>query len=147
MTIRAFEYEPLPSPAPEAPALPNANELTQQYTELRDRKLAIETQMKAATKPLTEEMVRIEGLLMSLLNATGAQNIATPHGTAYKSETRRYTVDDPHAFRMWVEANNCPEFYQNRVSDEAIKEFVAQHNQLPPGVKMSAHVTVNIRAK
>lgn len=146
MTIRAFEYEPLPT-APAAPALPNANELTEKYTELRDRKAAIETQMKAAMKPISEEMVKIEGELMSLLNATGAQNISTPHGTAYKSETRRFTVEDPHLFRSWIEANNRPDFYQNRVSDEAVKAYVEEFGTLPPGVKMSAHVTVNVRAK
>jgi hypothetical protein len=145
MTIRAFEYEPLPSAAPPAP-LPNANELTDKYRELRDRKSAIELQMKSAMKPLTEEMVRIEGELMNLLNATGAQNINTPSGTAYKSETRRYSVDDPHILKEWAEANGRSDIFENRVSKEAMDAFIEAHGTLPPGVKLSTFVTVNIRA-
>lgn len=144
MTVQAFEYEPLPNAAPEPPA-PNAADMVGRYRVLRDQKKAIEAEMKLLTDPLTKEMLELEGKLHYLLDQTGGENLRTSEGTVYKTTRTTYTVDDPHAFRLWVETNNRPDMYENRASKDTIETHLAAGGALPDGVKVSAFTTVNVR--
>ena len=144
MTVQAFEYEPLPPAAPEPPAL-NAAEMVGRYRDLRDQKKAIADRAAAEAKPLQEEMLVLEGKLQYLLDQIGTENMRTSEGTVYKTSTTRYSVDDPHALREWIEANNRPDFYENRVSADTIKTHLEAGGDLPPGIKVNSFTTVNIR--
>lgn len=133
------------SAGPAPAAQPNAEWLVEKYRQLRDKKKLLEDEQAKALKPFKDAMSQIENMLLDDLNRSGANSIQTNSGTAYRSTRTSYGVEDPAVFRAWVEANNTPEMYENRVSKDAIEAYVQKYNQLPPGIKVSSVENVNIR--
>lgn len=119
--------------------------LVDKYRQLRDLKKAAELEYKTRMAPVNEAMGAIENHLLLAMQQSGQQSIKTENGTAYQSRRSSYSVQDPVAFREWVEAQGKPEFFENRVSKDTIEAWIGEGNQLPPGIKMNSDITVNIR--
>lgn len=119
--------------------------LVDKYRQLRDRKKEIEDATKVQLEPIRAAMSAIEAHFLLAMQQSGMQSIKTEHGTAYQSTRTSFSVQDPVEFRSWVEAQGKPEFFENRVSKDALEAWLADGNQLPPGIKMNSDVTVNIR--
>lgn len=124
---------------------PNTQWLVENYRKLREKKKEIEDQHAQQLAPFKAAMAQIETQLLDDLNKANANSVQTSSGTAYRTTRTTYGVEDPAAFRAWIEANNRPEFYENRASKEAIEAFIEAGNPLPPGIKVSSMTTVNIR--
>lgn len=69
----------------------------------------------------------------------------TDNGTVFKSVRTSISIADPDEFRQWVESQGKPDFYENRVSKEAVENYINAGNPLPPGLKVSSDTTVNVR--
>lgn len=119
--------------------------MVSQYRRLRDKKKALNDELKAAIAPYTEAMDQLEVLILDALNTAGVESARTQAGTAFKSTRSSYTVRDPAVFREWIEANQRFDLLETRVSKEAIEAFAEAGGQLPPGIGISSEVTVNVR--
>lgn len=134
---------PGPQPGPD-PSIPH-DVLANAYIRLRDKKAEITARHKKELEPINEAMEQVNNAMLNALNTGNAQSIKTAEGTFYRSTKNSYSIDDPAALREWVEANGRPDLYENRISKDAIEAFADQTGTLPPGVKMSTFVTVNVR--
>lgn len=134
-----------PPPAPDTPPAPRMVDLVTEYRLLRDRKAELVEAHKVEVAPLQASMQKLEGMMLDLLNQAGSNSMRTDEGTAFKQQRNTYSIDDPHAFRQWVEQQGRPDFYENRVSKDAIDTYIAEGHNLPPGVKASSFVTINVR--
>jgi len=152
--LPAFEMPPLvpaaPAPAPAVvpgPAIPQPRMdlVAEKYRALRDKKKEIQARHTAELKPLIDAMDQLEAYLLDALNRTGSNSVKTDAGTIYKSTRVSYSIADPAEFRRFVEVNGLPELFENRPSKEALESYVNDGNPLPPGIKRSSDVTVNIR--
>jgi hypothetical protein len=119
--------------------------LVDKFRQLRDKKKEIETRHAKELKPFGDAMKQLETLMLDALNNAGANSVQTNSGTAFKSTRTSYTVEDPEAFRTWVEANSRPDFYENRASKEAIENWISEGKPMPAGLKVSSIVTLNVR--
>lgn len=119
--------------------------LAEKYRALRDKKDEIKAAQALVLKPFTDAMDQIEGMMQAQLNALGASSAKTSAGTVIQSVRRSITVADPEEFRQWAESSGHTGFYENRVSKEAIEEYVKKGNQLPPGLKTSSVTTIQVR--
>lgn len=119
--------------------------LVEKYRQLRDLKKAAEVEHKTRMAPVGEAMAAIENHLLLAMQQSGMKSIKTDAGTAYQTTRTSYSVQDPVEFRNWVDAQGKPEFFENRVSKDTLEAWLAEGNQLPPGVKMNSDITVNIR--
>lgn len=135
---------PTPAPAPANPDIPMAV-LAEKYRLLRDRKDEIKKKHAEELAPFTKAMDELEALMQKQLESANASSIRTDSGTVIRAVRQSFTIEDPGAFRQWAEANGLTTMYENRVSKEAIEAYVAQGNQLPPGIKTSAVTTIQVR--
>lgn len=133
----------VPGPPPPSPV--NHEALVAEYRQIRDSIADQQKAFEASIKPLKERREAIENILLDDLNRSGANSVNTNSGTAYKTTRTSYGVEDPAAFRAWAEAHGHLDFFENRVSKEAIENWVNEGKQLPPGIKVSTFTTVNIR--
>lgn len=136
---------PAPSPGPAPPTTFRMDAAVDKYRQLRDRKKEIQERHASELKPYNEALEQIEVVLLHQLNTLGVDSMKTENGTAYKSTRTSISIDDPAVFRKWVEENNRPDFFENRVSKEAIQNWVNEGHSLPPGLKVSADTVVNVR--
>lgn len=137
----------LPAPAPEsgpAPAVP-LDVATGKYRALRDKVKEISDRQAAELKPYREAMEQLAAVMLDQLNRAGSNSVRTDNGTVFKTTRTTYSIDDPAAFRSWVEQQGVPEFYENRVAKEPLENWIAEGKPLPPGLKVSSLVQVNVR--
>jgi hypothetical protein len=123
-------------------------DLTKQVTDfvaLRDKIKALDTEHKNTMGPLREELDRQNEELLAQLNAVGAESVRTAAGTAYKLIKRSASIADAAAFWEYVRTNEEWDLLDRRVNLSAATEYVAEHNQPPPGVNYSSHYEVGVR--
>lgn len=133
-----------PAPAPAAPAM-TIDEAVLKYRTLRDKTKEIKARHAVELEPFNTAMDELETYLQNRLIEVGANSIKTPHGTCFKVNKLTYGIEDPATFRGWVESHGRPDFYENRVSKEAVDNWVAEGNPLPAGLKVSSYTSINIR--
>ena len=121
------------------------NFMAEKYRALRDKKAEIEARHKEELKPIREVMDQLEGLMQKQLNDAGSSSIKTDGGTVISSTRRSITIEDPDKFRSWCLANSMHQLLENRVSKEAVEEYVGKGNPLPPGLKVSSVSSIQVR--
>lgn len=134
---------------PPEPATPQVSpsELMQQYRVLKAEKEGLQAIHAEQLRPINEQMDKIEIDLLVVMGNTGLTNFSDGEFTAYRQPRTKYQIIDPHAFRQWVEAQNRPDFYENRVSKDVLENHLDTGGALPPGIKVNSEVVVNIRKK
>lgn len=118
-----------------------------QYIEVRDTLKAFDDQVATARKPWSTMLDQLGGAIQRFLDAHSLENVATASGTAYKSSRTSASLADPAAFMNYVIENRAYDLLDRRANATAVKAFVEQHKQLPPGVNLSTVETLGVRRK
>jgi hypothetical protein len=121
------------------------SEMIAKYITLRDKKSELEAAHKESVKRINEVMKKIESMIMAQFNETGEESAKTAAGTAYKTTQTSAKVADRDAFLDFVRASEAWGFIENRVNKTAVEEYLAEHEELPPGVDVNRAYTINIR--
>ena len=116
-----------------------------QYVSLRDRIKELDDAHKESMKPYREALEQLGNMLLGHLNAVKAESIKSASGTFFKSTKKTASLDDPEAFMRFVIANNLFDMLDRKANVVAVDDYIQTHNALPPGVKFSARVEVNVR--
>lgn len=131
---------------PEPPE-PKVGELISIYLETRDTKEALARKHKEALKAYTDVMALIEGKLLEHLQAAGGQSFSNNVGTAYLTRKRSATISDMVEFRGYVIENRAWDMVDWRANAVSVSDFLAENEQLPPGLNFSVTTSVNVQKK
>lgn len=123
----------------------NIDDKIQDYIELRVKKLAAQKRFKELIAPTTERMDKIENEMLAHLQAEHLQNVKGAHGTASQQVKRSFKAEDWEEFASWCGENEMTHLIQKRPSDAAVKEYVDEYTELPPGLSMNAVIKVIFR--
>jgi hypothetical protein len=123
----------------------NTEQLVETYVKLRDAKKVADDAHKQKMAKVNEALSKLEGKLLTELNASGAESIRTNAGTAFKSTKTSATVADWDATLQFVLEHGMYNMLEKRVSKQAVEEFKAEHNDLPPGVTWREELTISVR--
>lgn len=138
---------PTPTPAPPAastaPELPDMRLVIRAYRQLRDAVDELKAKHALELKPYQERMAKLELVSLAYLNSSGANSIKTGDGTAYLAERVSVSVADAEEFEAFAADN--PDLREVRASKSAVSQYVKEHGQVPPGIKISREATVNFR--
>ena len=88
----------------------------------------------------------LQGRLQGFLDVSGVDTAQVKGvGTIYS--TTRYTASlaDPDLFMKFVIANNQFDLLDRKANAKAVKDYVGENNQLPPGCNLTALKTVGVR--
>lgn len=117
----------------------------EQYVSIRD---AIERVAKRHTeelKPLNEILEKLSGRIRSFMDANNIKgSLKTKAGTCYLSTRYTASVADAEAFMDFIKAGNW-DFIERRANSTAVKDYVAEKNELPPGCNLNAIQTLGVR--
>lgn len=123
----------------------NITKLVERYIAARDMKAKIVAAHKAKLEPLDAAMEKTEAAILDFFNKHGMDSAKCEAGTAYRSVKSSATVVDMDAFLDFVRANEAWHFLEKRVAKTAVDEFVADTQDLPPGVNYSRFASLNVR--
>ena len=123
------------------------NNLVEKYIELRDKKAAIKKEYDLKTEKIDDVLDKIESTLLQTFHESGLDSVSTKAGTAYTSTRATAKVADKDMFMKFVIEGENWEFLENRCSKEAVEQYKAANEDLPPGISWSEIRTVNVRRK
>jgi hypothetical protein len=92
-------------------------------------------------------METIESYFMDLANKTGQTNFGTPEGLAFVTTESRCGVEDFNKVIEFAKEHDAWHLITKGVSKNAVKDYLDEHNQLPPGVNFTTRKVIQIRRK
>jgi len=116
-----------------------------QYVALRDKIKELDEKHKQAMKPFREMLEELGNVLLSHLNATNSQSINTDSGTFFKTTKKTASLEDPEAFMRFVVEHKLFDLLDRKANVTAVSEYLDSNQVLPPGVKFTQRVEVNVR--
>lgn len=119
-------------------------ELVAIYIGLRDAKRSAEEEFKKSMERTNQGLERLEGILLSKLEALGADSLSCDAGTVYRNTQYSATVQDKPAFREYVENSGDWDLVDLRANKVAVREKLEAGGTVP-GVKFTAINTVGVR--
>lgn len=123
----------------------NINDVVAKYIELRDYKARIKAEAEVKTNALTEKMIKLEAWLKQQADQLGTTQFKTPSGTAFFKTDDFSTVADWDAVVGFVVANSAWDLLEKRVSKTAVRSYLDEHKQLPPGVNYGTKLVLGVR--
>lgn len=131
------------TPAPGTAA--TVDKRVEQYIQVRDAIKAANEAHEAQIKPLVELQNLLTGWMQNFMEQAGADNIKTAHGTCYSTTRFTASLADPEAFMKFVRDTDAFDMLDRKANTTAVKDYVAEHGVLPPGVNLSSIKTVGVR--
>jgi hypothetical protein len=119
----------------------------EQYIAVRDALKRLAEKHEAEIKPLLEIQDILSGKMQAFLDAGGIENVKTKHGTFYRSTRYTASLADPDAFMNFVKTTGKFELLDRRANATAVRDYVKETTQLPPGCNLNAIQTIGVRRK
>lgn len=136
--------EPIPGESVPQPQI-TIDQMIGRYLKLRDRIKESDDAHKAKLKPAREFLEKMNNEILNALNQTGGESIKTALGTAYRSEKKSASTEDAQLFRDFIVANELFDMVDWKPNVNAVADYIAEMDALPPGVKFSTVFVVGVR--
>jgi hypothetical protein len=115
------------------------------YVKLRDKKDAMEAEVKDRTKEIKERLNKMEAWLKEQADAQGVTSFKTKHGTAFLTTTDYANVADWDSVLEFIQANEAYDMLEKRVSKIAVRGYIDTNKAVPPGINYGTKLEVNVR--
>lgn len=115
------------------------------YMKLRLKKEALEAKVKDELSTISQQMDKLETWLQQQAEAQGVTSFKTPHGTAFLQTVDFANVADWDATLNFIRTNDAYDMLERRVSKSAVRAYIDEHKQVPPGINYGTRINVNVR--
>lgn len=115
------------------------------YIELRNKKEAIEADTKEQVSALRVKMEQLEGWIKEQADSLGVTSFKTPSGTAFVTTTDFANVGDWDSVLKFIKEESAYHMLERRISKNAVRDYIKETNQVPPGVNYGTKIGVNVR--
>ena len=93
-----------------------------------------------------QELIKQE--LLEHCKEHGVTSVKTDEGNFYRSAKTIYWTDDWEELNKFVLEKGVPEFYQKRLSQAVIKEYLEENpTEVPKGLNAKTEYTITVRKK
>lgn len=124
----------------------SADKLVAVYIKMRDKRAALLREYEEQDEAIKGQMEVVEGRLLDLCKAIGADSLKTQHGTIIRSVKTRYWTSDWNSMHKFIMEHNMPELLEKRVSQTTMKQLLEENPDLmPPGMNIDSRYAVTIR--
>lgn len=123
--------------------------LTRVYMKIRDRRAEIKAAFDAEDKELVAKQDKIKEALLQFCKDHNVDSVKTPAGTFYRTVKTRYWTSDWEAMNAFIKEHDVPEFYEKRLNQTAVKEFIESElkGEVPDCVNVSSEYQIGVRKK
>lgn len=116
-----------------------------QYVALRDKIKELDDKHKEDMKPYRDMLEQLGNMLLGHLNSTNVESVRAAAGTFFKTTKKTASLEDPEAFMRFVISNQLFDMIDRKANVKAVDDYIQTHKALPPGVKFTERVEVNVR--
>ena len=116
------------------------------YTRIRDKRAELKAAFDEQDKDLQAQLDKVKQGLLEYCKEHGVESVRTQHGLFYRTVKTRYWTGDWESMHKFIMEHGLPEFFEKRLNQSAVKEFLEQNPELlPPGLNVDAEYTVSVR--
>jgi len=123
----------------------NVDQVIEAYLKYRNKKEALEAQIKEQVKELKDKMAKLEAWIKTKADAEGVTSFKTAHGTAFVTTNDYANVADWDAVLSFIKENDAYDMLEKRVSKQAVRGYIDQKKSVPSGVNYGTRIDVNVR--
>lgn len=123
----------------------NIGDVIRTYMKLRNQKSAIEAETKEQVAGIKQKMDKLESYIMSALDEQGLTSFKSDFGTAFITTTDYANVADWDAALSFIVENDAYDMLEKRVSKTAVRAYIDESKEVPPGITYGTKLSVNIR--
>jgi hypothetical protein len=116
-----------------------------QFVQVRDALKRLEDEYDLKAKPLRELQAVLSGRLRAFMEASNVDNFKTASGTAHISTRYTASLADPDMFMRFVIEKGAFELIDRRANATAVRDYVKDNGELPPGCNLNGIQTVGVR--
>ena len=121
------------------------DQVIEAYLKYRNKKEALEAEIKDQVKELKDKMAKLEAWIKTKADAEGVTSFKTAHGTAFVTTNDYANVGDWDAVLAFVKENDAYDLLEKRVSKNAVRGYIDQQKAVPSGVNYGTRIDVNVR--
>lgn len=121
------------------------DQVIEAYLKYRNRKEALEAEIKDQVKELKDKMAKLEAWIKTKADAEGVTSFKTAHGTAFVTTNDYANVADWDAVLHFIKENDAFDMLEKRVSKNAVRGYIEQNKTVPSGVNYGTRIDVNVR--
>ena len=116
------------------------------YTRIRDKRAEIKAAFDEQDKELQAQLDKVKQGLLEYCKEHGVESVRTQHGLFYRTVKTRYWTGDWESMHKFIMEHAVPEFFEKRLNQSAVKEFLEQNpDLLPPGLNVDAEYNISVR--
>jgi hypothetical protein len=122
--------------------------LTKAYIKIRDKRSELRKAYEAEDSVLKEKLETIQSALLDYCKDHNVDSVRTPNGLFYRTTSTRYWTSDWEAMNRFILENELPEFYEKRLNQGVVREFLEENPEtVPPGLNTTSEYSIRVRKK
>lgn len=124
------------------------DKLTRVYIKIRDARAALAAKFKEEDGELASQLETVKAALLDYCKDHGVDSVRTQEGLVYRTQKTRYWTNDWPRMHKFILEHQLPEFFEKRLNQGAVKEFLEENPELvPPGLNADSEYTISVRKK
>lgn len=122
------------------------NKLTRVFIKIRDAKAAAAAEAKKRDDELSAQLDTVRAAILDYMKEHQLESVRTDAGVVYRTVQTRYWTNDWESMGAFIVENKLPEFFEKRLNQGVVREFLEQHpDMVPPGLNVDSKYSVTVR--
>ena len=122
--------------------------LAKAYLKIRAKRAELSATFKEEDDRLVRQQDKVKHALLEYCKTQGVESVRTSEGLFYRSIKTRYWTSDWESMHRFILANEVPEFFEKRLNQSAVKQFLDENPDLvPPGLNVDSEYIIAVRKK
>ena len=124
------------------------DKLTRTYIKIRDARAKLAAEFKMQDELMVGQLDLVKEALLDYCKAHGVDSVRTSEGLVYRTQKTRYWTSDWSSMHKFILENNLPEFFEKRLNQGAVKEYLEENpDSVPPGLNTDSEYVIAVRKK
>lgn len=115
------------------------------HMKLRNKKAQIEAATKEQVRDIKKQMEKLEAWIKEKADQDGVTSFKTKHGTAFLTTTDFASIENWDAALDFIINNEAYDMLEKRVSKTAVRGYIKENKEVPPGINYGTRLDVNVR--
>lgn len=124
------------------------DKLTRTYIKIRDARAKLAAEFKMQDELMVGQLDLVKEALLDYCKTHGVDSVRTSEGLVYRTQKTRYWTSDWSSMHKFILENNLPEFFEKRLNQGAVKEYLEENPEsVPPGLNTDSEYVIAVRKK
>lgn len=115
------------------------------FIELRDKEAVIKAEADAKINGMKEARQKLSAYLKERADEQGIKQFKTANGTAFWKAIDFAQVQAWDETLDFIKRNEYWDMLEHSVSKKAVRAYINEHKQVPPGVNFGSRLELNVR--